>query len=303
MRLFAAVLFYGCSVAFGAIIPDVRAAIADDNFPRAEALLQAYRKQAGANAEFLEAYSWLGRGALARKRLDQADKYAAETRRMSLDALKGRTLDADPHLPIALGAAIEVHGQALAARGQRSEGVAYLQKELAAWRNTSIRTRIQKNINLLSLEGQAAPALDLKEWLGPKPLPLSALNGKAVLLFFWAHWCPDCKQQGPILAQLRDRYGPKGLVIVGPTQRYGYAARGEDASPAQEKAYIELVRRQFYPGLADMPVPISEENLKLYGSSTTPTLVLTDRKGLVRMYHPGKASYEELAARVEAALQ
>lgn len=301
MRVFAAFLFLSC-LADAAIVADVRAAIADDDFKKAEAILQQFRKQNGATPEWMEAYSWLGRGALARKRYDQAESYAADTRRLTLEALKSRKLDDEPRLPVALGASIEVQGQVFAGRGQRSEGVTFLQKELGTWRNTSMRARIQKNIHLLSLEGQKPPALEISEWLGPKPATLASLKGKVVLLFFWAHWCPDCKYQAPILSQLRNKYGPKGLTIIGPTQRYGYVARGEDATPKQERTYIEQIRKEHYGALAEMPVPLSEENFKLWGCSSTPTLVLLDRQGLVRMYHPGKMTYEELAEPVEQAL-
>ena len=47
------------------------------------------------------------------------------------------------------------------------------------------------------------------------PLSLAALKGHPVLLFFWAHWCGDCKAEVPILARLMQTYGPKGLVLVG----------------------------------------------------------------------------------------
>jgi hypothetical protein len=36
-----------------------------------------------------------------------------------------------------------------------------------------------------------------------------------------------------------------------------------------------------------------------YGVSTTPTIVLIDRRGIVRLYHPGAMTYDELAPRVE----
>lgn len=284
--------------AAGAIIPDVRAAIANNDYKLAEALIASYRKDQGATPEMLEAYSWLGRGKLAAKDLDAADRYAAETRRMALEKLKTQKLDTEARLPIALGASIEVHAHVLAARGQRSEAIDFLNTELATYRATSIRTRIQKNINLLSLEGQKPPPLEMAHWLGPKPPSLDSLKGKAVLLFFWAHWCGDCKQQAPILARLRQEFGPKGFALIGPTQHYGYVAGGRDASPADELKYIDEVRHQFYASLLDMPAPVSEENFKIYGSSTTPTLVLLDRRGLVRLYHPGRMTYEELAPRI-----
>ena len=41
---------------------------------------------------------------------------------------------------------------------------------------------------------------------------------------------------------------------------------------------------------------MSEENFKNYGASTTPTLVLIDRRGIVRVFHPGIMTLEELRA-------
>jgi len=41
-------------------------------------------------------------------------------------------------------------------------------------------------------------------------------------------------------------------------------------------------------------VPIGSDNFRNYGASTTPTLVLIDSRGVVRLYHPGNLSYEDL---------
>ena len=74
---------------------------------------------------------------------------------MALEQLKQRSLDAEPHLPIALGAALEVQSQVLAARGQRTQAMAVLQAALRTYGNTSIHDRLQKNLNLLSFQGKA----------------------------------------------------------------------------------------------------------------------------------------------------
>jgi hypothetical protein len=92
-------------------------------------------------------------------------------------------------------------------------------------------------------------------------------------------------------------YGPKGLVLVGPTQLYGYTATG-DANSETETRYIDQVRRQFYAPLGNMSAPLSAENFQRYGCSTTPTLVLLDSGGIVRLYHPGALSYDALAGQV-----
>src|ERR1700693_6504984 len=108
----------------------------------------------------------MGRAALDQRQYDQAAAYAKQTKAMVLEQLKQRSLDADPHLPIALGAALEVQSQVLAGRGQRTQAVALLQSALRTYGNTSIHDRLQKNLNLLSLEGRPAPPLKCAEFLG-----------------------------------------------------------------------------------------------------------------------------------------
>jgi thiol-disulfide isomerase/thioredoxin len=275
-----------------AIVPEVRAAIAEEQFAKGDSLIADYRKANGVTSEMLEAMSWLGRGALKLKQYAKAEAYAHQTHELALAQLKKQPLDADRYLPIALGASIEVQAQVLAARNERDQAVAYLRKELQMFRGSSIRTRLQKNINLLSLEGKPAPALQFTKYLGPKPQSLESLKGKPIVLFFWAHWCGDCKYQGPILAKLRDEY--KGLVVMGPTQLYGYAAGGEDATPELELHYIDEVRKRFYGMLLNMPAPLDSETFQNYGCSTTPTIVIIDKAGIVRLYHPGVMKEDEL---------
>jgi len=282
--------------AMASVVIDVQTAMSRGNFPLAEAILQNYRSKSGVTPEFLEALSWVARGDLITRQFDQADAHAKEVEQLAQQSLATRPLDGEPHLPTALGAAIEVEAQVMTANGDRTGALALLRKNLAAYGNTSIRTRIQKNINLLTLEGRPAPALEEREYLGTKPTPLVALRGKPVLLFFWAHWCPDCKQEEPILAALTREYSAKGLVLIAPTQHYGYVANGEEAGPADELKYIEQIRHQYYADLLSVPAPLSEANFRNYGASTTPTLVLIDRQGIVRLYHPGAMTLDELRA-------
>ncbi len=299
-RLFIGVLLLS-SLSFADIIQDVRLAISQNNFPAAETQLKTWRTQHGADPEYLEALSWMARGSLAAGSLDQAESYAKQTESQTVEQIKTRKLDSDPHLGIALGAAFEVEAQSLAQRSRRSEAVTLLKRALATYGRTSIHARLQKNLNMLSLTGQPAPALEVAEHLGPQPASLSKLKGSPVLLFFWAHWCGDCKAEEPILARLRAEFASAGLKVAGPTRLYGYAARGEDATPQQELAYIESVRQHYYSGLLDMPVPVSKANFDSYGASTTPTIVLLDRAGKVALYHPGAMSYEDLRTAIEGA--
>jgi len=281
------------------IVEDVRTTLAQKNFSAAEAELNSYRSQQGVNGEYLEAYSWLGRAALGQHQYDQAAAYAKQTKTLALEQLKQRPLDAEPHLPIALGAAFEVQSQVLAAQGQRTQAIAVLQAALRTYGNTSIHDRLQKNLNLITFQGKLAPALKADQTLGSAVPTQAQLKGSPVLLFFWAHWCGDCKAEAPIITQLRSEFSGQGLKVVGPTRLYGYTAQNDHPSPADELSYIDAVRHRFYSGLLDMPVPVSKSNFEVYGASTTPTLVLLDRAGKVAWYHPGAVPYAELRGEIE----
>jgi thiol-disulfide isomerase/thioredoxin len=301
----AATLFAGQTSRPVTLVSEVRAAIAAHDLARAEALIVQRRAQQGQTSEVIEAVSWLGRGALAEQQLDRAEQFAVQAQTLTLAALGSRSIDEDAKLANALGAAIEVQAQVATARGARTDAIVFLERELKTYRRTGIAKRIQKNINLLTLEGHPAPALDLSESLGARldrAATARALGGKVVVLFFWAHWCPDCKAEGPILAKLFAKYRSEGLAIVAPTQRFGYVAGGRTAPPDEELLYIREIRDKYYPFLADLPVPVSAANHERYGVSSTPTVVILDRQGIVRLYHPGQMTEEELEPRLRTLL-
>ena len=142
------------------------------------------------------------------------------------------------------------------------------------------------------------PPLRETEWIGVKPTP-NAWRGKVLLLFFWAHWCADCKAEAPIIEKLASEFEPKGLVVVGPTRRYGYTADDEHAAPEKENAFIAKVYDRFYANIPKMQVPLDDVNFERFGASTTPTLVIVDRHGIVRLYHPGVMDEASLRAAIE----
>lgn len=294
-ELLAGALFFSGAQAWAALPDDVEVLAAQHRLPLAVAEVKAVEAKQGVSAEVAAALSWLARGSLDERQFAQADSYASQARTMALRLLGVRNIDANPWLATAVGAAIEVHAQVLAARGQRAGALAFLNQEIRSWNRTSLDERIQKNINLLSLEGKPAPPLE--------GFNLASLKGHPVILFFWAHWCPDCKADAPIIAAIWKRFASKGLTVVGPTRLYGYAAGGDPAPPAAERQYIELIRQHYYAALNGMPTPVSAANFAAYGASTTPTLVLLDRAGVVRLYHPGAMSGDELMAKVQPLLR
>jgi thiol-disulfide isomerase/thioredoxin len=50
---------------------------------------------------------------------------------------------------------------------------------------------------------------------GQGDLSLAALRGEVVLLNTWATWCRPCREEMPLLQQLRQDYGDQGLRVVG----------------------------------------------------------------------------------------
>jgi peroxiredoxin len=63
-------------------------------------------------------------------------------------------------------------------------------------------------------KGLAAPDFVLTDLQGHN-LKLSDLRGKAVVLNFWATWCPPCKEEIPWFVELQKRYGSQGLQVIG----------------------------------------------------------------------------------------
>ena len=270
---------------------------------KAHDLLEARRiDEEQPTPEWLAAVSWMARGASFAERWELAEQYASEAYEGSLELMKDRPLDAERFLPTALGAGIEVLGRTYDAQGDRARAVTFLGTARQDFAGTSIETRIQKNFLLLSLEGEPFPALEVDDYLGIEPPTPDDLNGKVVVFFFWAHWCPDCKRQEPILTALHDEYSDQGLVVVGPTQLYGFVSRGQNATPEEELAYLNGDYTAQFPIPPFMSVPISTSNFLNFGVSTTPPLVLVDRDGIVQRYNPGDLSHEELAALIEPLL-
>jgi thiol-disulfide isomerase/thioredoxin len=259
-----------------------------------EAAVEDYRLKNGIDAEYLDAVGWLARGAMMLGKPDEAAAWVAELRREIPDEKDG--------LLIPYGAAIEVQGKLLVLRKGRGSAIHYLEGELARAKDTALRSRISKNLDLLTLEGRPAPELGTADHAGPAPPTLAALRGRPALLFFWAPGCGDCKAQAPAVARLFEKYGPRGLAVVAPTRPYGTAADRKPATPAEEKAWLEMVWKESYVGLEGVPVPIDRETMVRYGVSATPTFVLVDRRGIVRLYAPTRIPEHELARRIEELL-
>lgn len=272
------------------VISEIRYKLSAGDLLSAEALADDYYRANDANSEYAAALGWLARGALTLHQPELAGRYLAETKTLTAELLKTKSVDEDEYLASAVGSRIEVEANLLEARGQRDKAVALLQGELPHWKRYSLRARIQKNINLLTLVGKPAPELDAQ------------YRGKPVLLFLWAHWCSDCKAQAPVIARIRQKYESRGLLVVAPTRLYGDVPKIEHPTGQQEAEHIEAVWKESYSGLHGLPHPISDPMMFAYGVSSTPTLALIDTKGIVRMYEPFRMSDRALSERIDVML-
>ena len=284
------------------IVAYVELALQQGDLANASALAAQYRRLNGDTPEALEALSWVARGEVAAGNLSQGMQDAKEIEKAAETSLATRKLDAEPQLPLALGTAYEVEADVLNQQNKRAEALRLLRTELVKWSGTSLVDRLQKNINVLTLQGRPMPLLRETEWIGTKPAAANTWRGKPLLLFFWANWCADCKAEAPIITQLAQEFEPKGLAVIAPTRLYGYTAANENAPPEEEKAFTEKVFEKYYAGIPKVQVPLDSGNFGRFGASTTPTIVLVDRHGRVELYHPGVMDEASLRQSIERLL-
>lgn len=62
--------------------------------------------------------------------------------------------------------------------------------------------------------GKQAPDFTMNDPMG-KPIQLSSLKGKVVMIDFWASWCGPCRQENPNVVKLYQQYHDKGFEILG----------------------------------------------------------------------------------------
>lgn len=116
--------------------------------------------------------------------------------------------------------------------------------------------------------GYLAPDFALRDLEG-RVVRLSDFHGRAVLLNFWATWCPPCRREMPSMEQAYREYRGRGLEILAVSIDTG----GADAV----QAFVQELNLTF-PVLLDPDMAV----LRTYRLGGIPGSFLIDRRGVVR---------------------
>lgn len=81
-----------------------------------------------------------------------------------------------------------------------------------------------------------APVFALTDLAG-RPISPTALQGKVVLLDFWATWCPPCRKSMPELQALHAKYAKQGFTVVGISIDEGGAGKVKKFVAAKKITY------------------------------------------------------------------
>ena len=117
--------------------------------------------------------------------------------------------------------------------------------------------------------GSRLPEFSVTDFHG-RQISTADLQGKVVLVDFWATWCQPCKQEMPGYQKLADLYGSRGFVVVG--LKLDTMADTEDPLHFAKKIGVH------YP----LAVATDELKQKFGGIEGLPTTLLYDREGILR---------------------
>ncbi|MAQ31270.1 MAG: hypothetical protein CMD26_00855 [Flavobacteriales bacterium] len=124
--------------------------------------------------------------------------------------------------------------------------------------------------------GQIAPNFTLPD-VNKKPLSLSSLKGKVVLIDFWASWCRPCRIANPKLVELHKKYSKNGFEIL------SVSLDGTQRQQDPKKEWIQAINQD---NITDFK-HVSE--LKgwntsvrdLYNLNSIPHTILLDKEGKI----------------------
>lgn len=133
-----------------------------------------------------------------------------------------------------------------------------------------------------------APDWQVSEWLNTgEPLSLAALRGKVIVLHAFQMLCPGCVNHGVPQAERVHRLLLKDdVAVVGLHTVFEHHAV---MTPAALRVFLHEFRIT-HPIGVDMAVPgeALPLTMRAYGMQGTPTLILIDRQGRLRLQQFGR---------------
>ena len=102
----------------------------------------------------------------------------------------------------------------------------------------------------------------------PNKIQLSQLQGKVVVVNFWASWCIPCKDEAPALQAIHDKYADRNVVMLG----VNYLDTDKEAL-----AFLSTYGVSYANGI-DLKQQIAHQ----YRITGVPETFVVDKKGLVR---------------------
>jgi cytochrome c biogenesis protein CcdA/thiol-disulfide isomerase/thioredoxin len=197
------------------------------------------------------------------------------------------TLIAAAAVAIALGAdrefqtALPGYTESLQSRFERSGRAQRELRELTGGRDPQAATG-GGGEGILEDYGPAPEFHGIAHWLNSKPLTLSELRGRVVLIDFWTYSCINCLRTLPYIRAWDDRYRDAGLTIVG-------VHSPEFAFERVESNVRENVRK------LGVRYPIALDNdfvtWQSWHNQYWPAKYLIDKRGRVRYFHFGEGEY------------
>ncbi|MFY7779122.1 MAG: peroxiredoxin family protein [Elstera sp.] len=145
-----------------------------------------------------------------------------------------------------------------------------------------------------------APAWSVETWLNsPHPLTLEGLRGRVILLGTFQMLCPGCVQVGlPQLARAYDLFPRDQVAVIGlHTVFEHHSAMNEGAL----RAFVHEYRLKFPIGI-DRPGAPLPETMARYDLQGTPSVILIDRLGRLRLKRFGHVDDLWLGAQIGALL-
>jgi cytochrome c biogenesis protein CcmG, thiol:disulfide interchange protein DsbE len=121
--------------------------------------------------------------------------------------------------------------------------------------------------------GRPAPEIVVQRLSG-KPLALSSLRGRVVLLDVWASWCVPCKQELPMLDAIAGRLRDRGVEVL---------AVSIDQERENVTKFLES-RSRWALTVAHDPNGVIADRLQ---PEKMPTSYVIDREGIVRFINSG----------------